>query len=76
VPFRTATEWLALLADAHRQGPLDEELRGVERYPLLVCGEVGYNAFDPQAANLLFMLVSRRSRGVCRAGRRRVRASP
>ena len=28
--------------------------------PLLICDEVGYIPFDPQAANLMFMLVSRR----------------
>jgi DNA replication protein DnaC len=60
VIFRTATEWVALLSDAQRQGRLDEELRRLERYPLLVCDEVGYVPFDPQAANLMFMLVSRR----------------
>src|ERR1700684_4604334 len=60
VLFRTATEWVALLSDAQRQGHLEEELRRLERYPLLVCDEVGYIPFDPQAANLMFMLVSRR----------------
>jgi DNA replication protein DnaC len=60
VLFRTATEWVGLLADAQRQGHLEEELRRLERYPLLVCDEVGYIPFDPQAANLMFMLVSRR----------------
>src|SRR5665811_2164076 len=37
VLFRTATEWVALLADAQRQGRLDEELKRLERYPLLIC---------------------------------------
>src|SRR6516164_5672434 len=60
VIFKTATEWVALLADAQRQGHLDEELRRLERIPLLVCDEVGYIPFDPQAASLMFMLVSRR----------------
>ncbi len=60
VIFRTATEWVALLSDAQRQGRLDDELRRLERIPLLVCDEVGYIPFDPQAANLMFMLVSRR----------------
>jgi DNA replication protein DnaC len=60
VLFRTATEWVALLADAQRQGRLEDELRRLERYPLLVCDEIGYIPFDPQAANLMFMLVSRR----------------
>ena len=60
VIFKTATEWVALLADQQRQGRLDDELKRLERYPLLVCDEVGYIPFDPQAANLMFMLVSRR----------------
>ncbi len=60
VIFKTATEWVAALGDAQRQGRLDDELRRLERHPLLVCDEVGYIPFDPQAASLMFMLVSRR----------------
>jgi DNA replication protein DnaC len=60
VAFRTATEWVALLADAQRQGRLDDELTRLQRLPLLIVDEVGYIPFDPQAANLMFMLVSRR----------------
>src|ERR1700757_737962 len=60
VLFKTATEWVAWLGDAQRQGRLDDELRRLERFPLLICDEVGYIPFDPQAANLMFMLVSRR----------------
>src|SRR5436309_7731890 len=60
VIFKTATEWVALLADTQRQGHLDDELKRLERYPLLICDEVGYIPFDPQAASLMFMLVSRR----------------
>jgi DNA replication protein DnaC len=60
VIFKTATEWVAFLADAQREGRLDEELRRLERIPQLVCDEVGYIPFDPQAASLMFMLVSRR----------------
>ena len=56
--FKTATEWVAFLADAQRQGRLDDELRRLERIPLLVCDEVGYIPFDPEAANLMFSLVS------------------
>ena len=58
--FHTATEWVALLADAERQGRLDTELDKLQRVPLLIVDEVGYIPFDPQAANLMFMLVSRR----------------
>jgi DNA replication protein DnaC len=60
VAFRTATEWVALLADAQRQGRLDDELARLQRIPLLIVDEVVYIPFDPQAANLMFMLVSRR----------------
>ena len=60
VTFRTATEWVALLADAQRQGRLDAELDRLQRVPLLIVDEVGYIPFDPHAANLMFMLVSRR----------------
>ena len=60
VLFATATEWVARLGDAQRAGRLAEELRRLERIPLLVVDEVGYIPFDPQAANLMFMLVSSR----------------
>jgi len=62
-PFKTATEWVAMLADAQRQGRLDDELARLQRIPLLICDEVGYIPFDTQAANLMFMLVARRYAG-------------
>ncbi|MBO0731879.1 MAG: ATP-binding protein, partial [Acidimicrobiaceae bacterium] len=52
VIFKTATEWVALLADAQRQDKLDAELDRLDRIPLLICDEVGYIPFDPQAASL------------------------
>jgi DNA replication protein DnaC len=60
VAFKTATEWVALLADAQRHGRLDDELARLQRIALVIVDEVGYIPFDPQAANLMFMLVSRR----------------
>src|ERR671910_3640213 len=60
VAFKTATEWVALLADAQRAGRLDDELARLQRIALVIVDEVGYIPFDPQAANLMFMLVSRR----------------
>jgi DNA replication protein DnaC len=60
VSFRTATEWVAPLADAQRHGRLDTELDRLQRIPLLVVDEAGHIPFDPHAANLMFMLVSRR----------------
>ena len=60
VAFATATEWVARLGDAKRQGRLDEEISRLGRIPLLVVDEVGYIPFDPAAANLIFQLVSAR----------------
>jgi DNA replication protein DnaC len=60
VRFATATQWVARLADAKREGRLEDELAALGRIPLLVCDEIGYIPFDPQAANLMFALVSSR----------------
>jgi DNA replication protein DnaC len=60
VAFATATEWVARLADAHRQGRLEAELRRLQRFPLVVVDEIGYIPFDPEATNVMFMLVSSR----------------
>ena len=45
VAFKTATEWVALLADAQRHGRLDDELDRLQRIPLLIVDEVGYGCF-------------------------------
>jgi DNA replication protein DnaC len=60
VAFATATEWVARLSDAKRQGALDAELRRLGFVPLIVVDEVGYIPFDPEAANLMFSLISAR----------------
>ena len=60
VLFATAAEWVARLADAHHTGRLQDELRRLGRYPLIVVDEVGYIPFEPEAANLFFQLVSSR----------------
>jgi DNA replication protein DnaC len=60
VAFATATEWVARLGEAKRQGTLDAELRRLAFVPLIVVDEVGYIPFDPEAANLMFSLVSSR----------------
>jgi DNA replication protein DnaC len=41
VMFATATEWVTRLAEAHHAGRLQDELRRLGRYPLLVIDEVG-----------------------------------
>ncbi len=60
VRFATATQWVAKLTAAKRDGRLEDELAALARIPLLVCDEIGYIPFDPQAANLMFALVSSR----------------
>jgi len=60
VQFVTASEWVDRLADAHHHGRLQDELRRLLRYPLLVIDEVAYIPFEPEAANLFFQLVSSR----------------
>src|SRR5438552_12027501 len=60
VAFATATEWVARLAEAKRNGGLDAELRRLSFIPVLVVDEVGYIPFDPEAANLMFSIVSAR----------------
>ena len=60
VVFATATEWVARLAEHKRQGSLETELRRLGFIPLIVVDEVGYIPFDPEAANLMFSLVSAR----------------
>ena len=47
--------WQALIANA-----LDDELRRIERYGLIVVDEIGYLPLERQAANLLFAFVARR----------------
>ena len=60
VAFATATEWVARLVDAKRQGKFEAELRRLSFVPLIVVDEVGYIPFDPEPANLMFSLVSAR----------------
>ena len=60
VAFATATEWVARLGDAKRAGNLEAELKRLGFIPLIVVDEVGYIPFDPEAANLMFSLVSAR----------------
>src|SRR5512133_1491713 len=60
VLFATASQRVDRLAAAHHDSRLQDELRRLLRYPLLVIDEVGYIPFEPEAANLFFQLVSSR----------------
>jgi DNA replication protein DnaC len=58
--FATATQWVARLSEARRQGTLETELKWLSFIPLIVVDEVGYIPFDLEAANLMFPFVSNR----------------
>src|SRR6202161_3066181 len=60
VQFATATAWVARLGEAKRQGQLETELKRLALIPLLVIDEFVYIPSDPEAANLMFALVSSR----------------
>lgn len=61
VQFATASRWVDRLAGAHHDGRLQDELRRLARYPLLVIDEVRYIPFEPAAANLFLQLVAARN---------------
>ena len=54
VAFATASQWVGRLAQAHTQGPLQDELTRLGRIPLLIVDEIGYIPFKGEAANLFF----------------------
>jgi len=60
VAFATAAEWVDRLGAAHDAGKLQDELKRLGRFPLVVIDEVGYIPFQGEAANLFFQLVSSR----------------
>lgn len=60
VLFDTATNWIGRLQAAHSTGRLEDELRRLRRYRLLIIDEVGYLPFDADAASLFFQLVASR----------------
>jgi DNA replication protein DnaC len=51
---------VARLGEAKRAGGLEAELRRLSFIPLICVDEVGYIPFDPEAANLMFSLISAR----------------
>lgn len=60
VAFATAQQWVDRLERAQHRNALDDELKRLERYSLIVVDEIGYLPLERQAANLLFALVARR----------------
>ena len=59
VLFTPATVMVASLAKAHSAGHFEERLTHYGKPKLLIVDELGYLAFEPNAAHLFFQLVSR-----------------
>jgi DNA replication protein DnaC len=60
VLFTSATALIAQLVTAHAAGRLDERLAHYCKPKLLIIDELGYLPVEPDAAHVLFQLVSRR----------------
>ena len=60
VLFTTATAMITQLVQAHANGALEKLLRLFAKPKLLIIDELGYLPLEPVAANLFFLLVSRR----------------
>lgn len=60
VLFTTATTLVAQLVKAHTEGRLEERLLHFTKPKLLIIDELGYLPMEPDAAHVLFQLVSRR----------------
>src|SRR6201994_2182474 len=60
VQFVAATTVAAQLAKGHGEGKLEERLAQFAKPKLLIIDELGYLPFEPNAAHLLFQLISRR----------------
>jgi DNA replication protein DnaC len=60
VLFTTATTLIAQLVKAHTEGRLEERLLHFTKPKLLIIDELGYLPVEPDAAHVLFQLVSRR----------------
>jgi DNA replication protein DnaC len=58
--FATAQQWVDRLEGAQHRNSLDDELRRLDRYRLLVIDAIGYLPLERRAANLLFALIARR----------------
>jgi DNA replication protein DnaC len=60
VAFAAAHQWVQRPDTAQRAGRLDAELDRLRRIPLLICDEVGYIPFAPEAAALFYALIANR----------------
>lgn len=58
--FINCNDLIGVLKKAYLQNRLDEKLKTLSKYKLLIIDEVGYLPIDIQAANMLFQLINKR----------------
>ena len=58
--FANCHDLIEILKKAHSQNRLDEKLKTLSKYKLLIIDEVGYLPIDIEAANMLFQLINKR----------------
>ena len=58
--FINCHDLIELLKKANSQNRLDEKLKNLTKYKLLIIDEVGYLPIDIQSANMLFQLINKR----------------
>ena len=58
--FINCNDLIETLKKAHSQNRLDDKLKTLSKYKLLIIDEVGYLPIDIEAANMLFQLINKR----------------
>ena len=58
--FINCNDLIEALKKAHSQNRIDDKLRTLSKYKLLIIDEVGYLPIDIEGANLLFQLINKR----------------
>ena len=58
--FINCNDLIETLKKAHSHNRLDEKLKNLAKYKLLIIDEVGYLPIDLEAANMLFQLINKR----------------
>lgn len=58
--FINCNDLIEALKKAHSHNRLDDKLKTLSKYKLLIIDEVGYLPIDPEGANMLFQLINKR----------------
>ena len=58
--FINCNDLIEALKKAHSHNRLDDQIKNLSKYKLLIIDEVGYLPIDTEAANMLFQLINKR----------------